>query len=145
MFLFIFGIEQVMQIKPTKDHIIFQTISSNRFMVYDIGRIAGIWHCIFTQDNWYCLYLDTCNYLDKSYDNFTILAITCRRPLVSNETRLEPEEKLYRYNEVITFSCIDGFTLTGQTKKYCKQNGDFQYNVPNCTGNIILRPHKLEL
>ena len=74
----------------------------------------------------------------NSYVKFIILEITCTRPLVSNQTRLEPEQKIYRYNESVTFSCIAGFTLTGQNVQHCKQNGDFKRNVPNCTGKIVL-------
>lgn len=50
--------------------------------------------------------------------------------------KIIPEKTSYSYHEVVNFSCIDGYTLIGESKKKCQQTGDFQRNLPDCTGNV---------
>ena len=66
-----------------------------------------------------------------------ILAIFCPRPQTSIDPNLIIPDKLwYGYNEVLTFSCTRGFTLTGDREKRCQQTGDFQQSLPTCKGKM---------
>lgn len=63
-------------------------------------------------------------------------AIFCSRPPILSHLNLiiQPNKTVYSYNEVVNFSCSDGFTLTGKSYKRCQQTGDFNRYLPNCTG-----------
>ena len=69
-----------------------------------------------------------------------ILAIFCPRPQTSIDPNLIiPDKQWYGYNEVLTFSCTRGFTLTGDREKRCQQTGDFQQRLPTCKGKTKTR------
>lgn len=64
-----------------------------------------------------------------------ILGIQCQRPrLLQSPTTIHPNKQTYQYNETITLSCPVGYTLTGEPVHRCQQVGDFQTNLPFCTG-----------
>ena len=66
--------------------------------------------------------------------------------MVSHSIILQPDKTLYKYDEVITFACSDGFNLSGQSQRRCQGNGDFLENLPTCKGaflNIIVWSIKL--
>lgn len=67
-----------------------------------------------------------------------LLDITCQRPILSMRGSLQlstnPLQQTFSYNESISFFCITGYILHGPTVKYCRQNGDFEQDLPFCTG-----------
>ena len=63
------------------------------------------------------------------------LAIFCYRPRISNHPNLIiPNKEWYRFNEVLNFSCTEGFAVDGDREKRCQDTGDFQKNIPSCKG-----------
>lgn len=44
-----------------------------------------------------------------------------------------PLQQTFSYNESISFFCTPGYILHGPTVKYCRQNGDFEKDLPFCT------------
>ena len=51
----------------------------------------------------------------------------------------DPLQQTFSYNESVLFYCSDGFHLQGPSIKYCRQSGDFKYNIPICTGRNFKR------
>ena len=48
-----------------------------------------------------------------------------------------PWKASYTYNEVITFSCSDGYQISGSTSTTCEKSGYFHGSLPKCTGFIF--------
>nr|XP_022318603.1 CUB and sushi domain-containing protein 3-like [Crassostrea virginica] len=73
---------------------------------------------------------------DFQKDLPTCSNVTCQRPSLSNALQLsgtDPLQQTFSYNESVLFYCSDGFHLQGPLIKYCRQSGDFKYNIPICT------------
>lgn len=69
---------------------------------------------------------------------FLNLAITCQKPrLAGTHLSVNPMKNSYAYMEVITYSCYEGYQLSGSTSETCGNNGHFQGRLPNCTGWIF--------
>lgn len=68
--------------------------------------------------------------------------ITCERPNLKTTGALQLStntlQQIFFYNESIKFTCTLGYILQGPTIKYCRHNGDFEHNLPTCTGLTII-------
>ena len=60
-------------------------------------------------------------------------ATSCPRPhLFDIYLSVTPMKNSYAYNEVITFSCTEGYQLKGSTSAKCGNTGNFRERQPNC-------------
>lgn len=74
-----------------------------------------------------------------------IVAITCEKPILNANLEIIPDKTSYSYNERVKFSCSAGFKLTGKSEEHCQQTGDFQRNLPQCTGKMWIFCEKMRL
>ena len=69
---------------------------------------------------------------------FNSEAISCLRPqLIDDQLSITPPKKSYAYNEVINFSCSDGYNLVGSPSTICNNSEHFRDGFPNCRGKIV--------
>lgn len=68
---------------------------------------------------------------------FLFTEITCQRPQIyDSHLSVIPLKESYSYDEVITFSCSDGYNLIGSKLTTCGNSGHFQGTLPKCAGYI---------
>lgn len=65
-----------------------------------------------------------------------VLAIQCLPPTVVQPLQITTasNKTLYNYGDFIEFTCPLGYQKLKSSKKYCKNNTDFQLRLPNCKG-----------
>ncbi|KAM9445654.1 C4b-binding protein alpha chain-like isoform 2-T2 [Clarias gariepinus] len=56
----------------------------------------------------------------------------CLPPSKIENGAYDEEDKSYGYNEVVTYSCSEGYTLIGESSITCSSNGTFQPPPPQC-------------
>nr|XP_034334851.1 P-selectin [Crassostrea gigas] len=73
------------------------------------------------------------------------LAIICHRPIVTLPLQIttDPYKQILQYNESIEFGCVKGYSISGDTVRYCTQNGTFKLNFPTCSA-IKCQPPSLK-
>ena len=73
----------------------------------------------------------------KNKRQFLLSEITCQRPQTNDmHLFIYPWKDLYSYNQVITFSCSEGYRLTRSMSLMCGKSGNFQGTLPTCAGKI---------
>ncbi|KAJ8016902.1 hypothetical protein DPEC_G00012170 [Dallia pectoralis] len=53
-------------------------------------------------------------------------------PLIPNGERPYPDEETYKYQDVVQYTCKEGFTLNGSSSANCSENEEFQPSPPTC-------------
>lgn len=66
-----------------------------------------------------------------------VLAITCQPPVSSEAPHIMTDKETYNYNEIIQFSCSEGFFLQANQERNCTKNGPLKPPYPNCKGTDI--------
>lgn len=69
-----------------------------------------------------------------TYFSIYSLEITCDRLDIENAINTDLYKLSYRYNEVVTYQCVEGFT--GRPTRTCKEDGWTGYS--QCTGTYLL-------
>nr|XP_034311973.1 uncharacterized protein LOC105322541 isoform X3 [Crassostrea gigas] len=68
--------------------------------------------------------------LEPPFPNCT--AITCQPPVSSEAPHIMTDKETYNYNEIIQFSCSEGFFLQANQERNCTKNGPLKPPYPNC-------------
>ncbi|KAG9332700.1 hypothetical protein JZ751_014799 [Albula glossodonta] len=58
--------------------------------------------------------------------------ITCPKPSVANSVMAKGEVPVYKKGNSVTFTCTDGFSLSGSWKINCGPDGQWHPNLPEC-------------
>lgn len=64
-------------------------------------------------------------------------AITCNRPVVPQNGNISRDSSSYRFAEVVSFACNNGFRISGNSNTSCVRKG---WSVPSplCNGELRL-------
>ncbi|KAI4872519.1 hypothetical protein NFI96_025148, partial [Prochilodus magdalenae] len=72
-------------------------------------------------------------------------AIQCPKPhRVENGHHDEPSQETYRYGQVLTYSCLQGFKLKGTSAITCSDDETFRPSPPQCLAIRCPEPHRVE-
>ncbi|KAI4902233.1 hypothetical protein NFI96_012151, partial [Prochilodus magdalenae] len=64
------------------------------------------------------------------------IEIRCPEPGVENGQHDQPSQETYKYGQVLTYSCLQGFKLQGPSEITCSDDGTFQPSPPQCLVNL---------
>ncbi|XP_077970683.1 CUB and sushi domain-containing protein 1-like isoform X3 [Styela clava] len=59
-------------------------------------------------------------------------AITCERPGEPDNGYIRESNRLFRYEEEVTYACDAGYNLEGSETRTCQENGKFSSRMPRC-------------
>eukprot|EP00066_Takifugu_rubripes_P028323 XP_011617589.1 PREDICTED: complement decay-accelerating factor-like isoform X2 [Takifugu rubripes] len=60
-------------------------------------------------------------------------AVTCSPPPTITSGTFSPQKPLYQYQEMVEYSCDQGFTLSGSKSLSCSLDGTFNGSPPTCS------------
>ncbi|KAM8862357.1 complement component receptor 1-like protein isoform 2-T3 [Spinachia spinachia] len=58
--------------------------------------------------------------------------VLCEDPIIKNAAKEEGSMPPYKFNSMVTFSCISGYSMMGDHTQTCGQNGQWAPGLPTC-------------
>ena len=68
--------------------------------------------------------------------------VPCPDPSVANGVKLSEADSVYRVGDSVTFTCSEGFLLTGAQQLTCGPDGQWQPQLPLCHSSDITQSSK---
>lgn len=73
--------------------------------------------------------------IKKISKNVSLPANQCSRPYIDNG-RVEQDGDQFDVNALVSFVCDEGYSLQGQQRLYCLENGQWSDDFPSCVGEL---------
>ncbi|XP_073326194.1 complement receptor type 1-like isoform X2 [Pagrus major] len=71
----------------------------------------------------------------------TCTMLTCKSPSMLAKGIFSPVKEVYKYGDVVQYSCQRGFKLSGSESVSCSDDGTFKPDPPTCTSLYCKDPH----
>ncbi|XP_046725184.1 zona pellucida sperm-binding protein 3 receptor-like isoform X2 [Silurus meridionalis] len=107
---------------------------SNGKYTFPDGNLFGATAIAVCNEGYMMVGVNTRNCHDSGWDGRDPVCevVKCLPPPTMQNGTFQPVKDFYNYNEVVTYTCTDGYTLDGNSEISCSNNGTFQPPPPRC-------------